>query len=73
MAEENDMFEQQKDLFLGYKLKYKEWHKVPKNKIAPSFKLLKVDEEDGIKGILRKLGIDPSPITDENDNDDNNE
>ena len=51
---------------LGYLARYKQWHKVPKNKYQPTFKLLRVDEELGLNGILRKLGIDPNPIPDDN-------
>ena len=67
VAEEDEMYQQQRDLMNGYLAKYKSWNKIPKNKYNPSFKLLKVDQELGINGILRKLGIDPNPIRDDED------
>ena len=36
-----------------------------KHLILASFKLLKVDKRLGLDGILRKLGIDPAPINDD--------
>ena len=65
VSDENKLIKQQKDLFEGYLLKYKEWAKIPKCKVEPSYKLLRVDVELGVEGIARKLGMDPSPIPDE--------
>ena len=65
VEEEDEMFAQQKDLLQSYKETYGGWEKIPSNKFLPSFKLLKVNKNLGLNGILRKLGIDPAPIGDE--------
>ena len=53
VQEEDELWQQQRDLLNTYKELYGEWCKIPTNKIAPSFKLLNVDKKLGIQGLFK--------------------